>query len=171
MSDAQRTALDRGRAEYVAAEQFSADRPESHLNLGLLYAAQRRPHEAEAALRAALEVDPRFAPASVNLADLYRATGRDAEGERVLRGALKEDPRSAAAHHGLGLLLVRQKRMAEALPELEAAARLAPERARYGYVYAVGLGGTDTGAAYLTSGTPATRSYFTAARILFSICG
>jgi Tfp pilus assembly protein PilF len=142
LSDAQRTALDRGLAEYIAAEQFSADRPESHLNLGLLYVAQRRPHEAEAALRAALEVDPRFAPASVNLADLYRATGRDAEGERVLRGALKEDPRSAAAHHGLGLLLVRQKRMAEALPELEAAARLAPESARYGYVYAVGLGGT-----------------------------
>jgi Flp pilus assembly protein TadD len=86
-------------------------------------------------------VDPRFAPASVNLADRYRATGRDAEGERVLRGALKEDPRSAAAHHGLGRLLVRQKRMTEAMPELEAAARLAPESARYGYVYAVGLGG------------------------------
>jgi tetratricopeptide (TPR) repeat protein len=142
LTDAQRTALDRGLAEYVAAEQFSADRPESHLNLGLLYATQRRLPEAEAALRAALEVDPRFAPASVNLADLYRATGRDAEGERVLQGALKQDPRSAAAHHALGLLLVRQKRMAEALPELEAAARLAPESARYGYVYAAGLGGT-----------------------------
>ena len=87
-------------------------------------------------------MDPRFGPASVNLADLYRATGRDAEGERVLRDALKQDPRSAAAHHALGLLLVRQKRMAEAMPELEAAARLAPESARYGYVYAVGLGGT-----------------------------
>ena len=72
---------------------------------------------------------------------LFRATGRDAEGERVLRGALKEDPRSAVARHGLGLLLVRQKRMTEAMPELEAAARLAPESARYGYVYAVGLGG------------------------------
>jgi tetratricopeptide (TPR) repeat protein len=142
LTDAQRTALDRGLAEYISAEQFNADRPESHLNLGLLYAAQRRPSEAEAALRVALEVDPRFAPAAVNLADLYRATGRDAEGERVLRAALEQDPRSAAAHHGLGLLLVRQKRMVEAMPELEAAARLAPESARYGYVYAVGLGGT-----------------------------
>ena len=28
------------------------------------------------------------------------------------------------------------------MPELEAAARLAPDSARYGYVYAVGLGGT-----------------------------
>jgi cytochrome c-type biogenesis protein CcmH/NrfG len=36
---------------------------------------------------------------------------------------------------------VRQKRMPEALAELEAAARLAPESARYGYVYVVGLHG------------------------------
>src|SRR3989442_344720 len=46
------------------------------------------------------------------------------------------------ARHALGLLLVRQKRMPEALTELEAAARLAPESARYGYVYAVALNGT-----------------------------
>jgi predicted CXXCH cytochrome family protein len=142
LTDAQRAALERGLAEYIAAEQFNADRPESYVNLGLLYAAQRRPAEAEAALQAALVVDPRFVPASVNLADLYRAAGREAEGERVLRDVLKQDPRSAAAHHAFGLLLVRQKRMPEAMRELEAAARLAPESARFGYVYAVGLDGT-----------------------------
>jgi tetratricopeptide (TPR) repeat protein len=60
----------------------------------------------------------------------------------VLRDALKQDARSGAAHHALGLLLVRQKRMAEALPELEAAARLVPERARYGYGHAVALSET-----------------------------
>ena len=141
LTDAQRTALDQGLMEYVAAERFNADRPESHLNLGLLYAAQRRTPEAEAALRTALVVDPRFVPAAVNLADLYRAAGREAEGEQVLRDILKQDPRSATAHHALGLLLVRQKRMPEAMPELEAAARLAPESARYGYVYGVGLDG------------------------------
>jgi predicted CXXCH cytochrome family protein len=141
LTDAQRTALDRGLAEYVAGERLNADRPEAHLNLALLYAAQRRPAEVEAALRAALVLDPRFVPASVNLADLYRAAGRDAEGERVLRDALEQDPGSAAAHHALGLLLVRQNRLPAAMPELAAAARLAPESARYGYVYAVGLDG------------------------------
>ena len=141
LSDAQRSALERGLAEYVSAEEFNADRPESHVNLALLYAAEGRVAEAEASLRAALAVDPRFTPASVNLADLYRATGRDAEGERVLRNALAQDPRSAVAHHGLGLLLVRQRRMAEAMPELREAARLAPDDARYGYVYAVALAG------------------------------
>jgi predicted CXXCH cytochrome family protein len=138
-TEAQRKALDRALAEYVAAEQLNADRPESHLNLGLLHAAQRRPAEAEAALRAALALDPRFAPAAVNLADLYRALGRDSDGERVLREALEHDPRSAAAHHALGLLLVRQQRLPEARVALAAAARLAPESARYGYVYAVAL--------------------------------
>lgn len=141
LADTQRTALDRALAEYVAAERFNADRPESHLNLALLSLAQGRPAEAEASLRTALELNQRFVPASVNLADLYRATGRDWEGERVLRAALEQDPRSAAVHHALGLLLVRGKRMPEALAELEAAARLAPESARYGYVYAVALNG------------------------------
>jgi cytochrome c-type biogenesis protein CcmH/NrfG len=39
-------------------------------------------------------------------------------------------------------LLVRQRRNAEAVGDLEAAARLAPESPRYGYVYAVALHGT-----------------------------
>jgi predicted CXXCH cytochrome family protein len=142
LTQTQRAALDRGLAEYVAAQRFDADRPESHLNLGLLYVVQQRPVDAEAALKTALELDPHFAPAAVNLADLYRATGREGDGERVLRGVLAHDARSAAARHALGLLLVRQRRTAEAVAELEAAARLAPESPRYGYVYAVALHGT-----------------------------
>jgi tetratricopeptide (TPR) repeat protein len=141
LTEAQRGALDRAYAEYVAAERFNADRPESHVNLALVFAAQRRMAEAEAELRTALEVDPRFVPAAVNLADLYRATGRDPDGERLLRDLLARDPRSAPAHHTLGLLLVRQQRQADALRELETAARLAPDSARYAYVYAVGLDG------------------------------
>ncbi|HEX7217255.1 MAG TPA: cytochrome c3 family protein [Methylomirabilota bacterium] len=141
LTDAQRAAFDHAYGEYVAAERFNADRPESHLNLALLYGAQRRTAEAEAELRTALVLDPRFVPAAVNLADLYRAGGRDPEGERVLRDVLAADPRSAAAHHALGLLLVRAKRQADALRELETAARLAPDRARYTYVYAIGLDG------------------------------
>lgn len=141
LTTTQRGTLDHALAEYVAAERFNADRPESHVNLAMLYAAQRRSAEAETALRTALRVDPRFAPAAVNLADLYRAEGREAEGEAVLREAIARDPGSAAAHHALGLLLVRRKRLPEAMPALATATRLAPESARYAYVYAVGLDG------------------------------
>ena len=143
LPETHRPAFDRGLEEYIAAQQLDADRPAAHLNLGLLYLARQRSEEAEAALRAALDLDPGFVPASVNLADLYRATGRDAEGERVLRAAIGHDARSPAARHALGLLLVRQQRTHEAVAELHAAARLAPESARYGYVYAVAL--HDTG--------------------------
>src|SRR5262245_52512760 len=143
LSAGQQAALARARDEYIAGEQFNADRPESHVNLALLYAAERNVPAAESELRAALDLDPRFVPAAVNLADLYRASRRDAEGDPVLRAPLAHDPRSASAHHALGLSLARRQLTAEALSELEAAARLAPESARYAYVYAVAL--HDTG--------------------------
>ena len=52
---------------------------------------------------------------------------------------LDRAPESAAVHHALGLLLVRLQRQGDALIELARAAELEPERARYAYVYAVGL--------------------------------
>jgi tetratricopeptide (TPR) repeat protein len=42
-------------------------------------------------------------------------------------------------HHALGLALTRLKRPDDALEELRRAAELDPERARYVYVYGVGL--------------------------------
>jgi len=44
---------------------------------------------------------------------------------------LRRDPRSAVAHHALVLRLWRQKRAAEAMEELAAAARLDPADARF----------------------------------------
>lgn len=139
LDDAQRLAIQRGVNEYLAAEQTNADRPESFLNTGLIYVDQRQFEKAEAAYRAALELQPTFAQAAVNLADLYRLQGRDADGEKTLRQALALDPQNAGAHHALGLLLIRQKRLPEALTALAEAARLGRDNARYGYVYAVAL--------------------------------
>lgn len=135
-------ALRRATTEYVAAQELNADRPEAHLNLGLLYQRTRRPRDSEAEFKTALSLDPSFAPAAVNLADLYREEKRDADGERVLRGAIAGLPDDASLEHALGLLLVRQKRLAEALGPLAAAARIAPDIARYSYVYAIALNET-----------------------------
>jgi tetratricopeptide (TPR) repeat protein len=134
-----RSALERGLAELRAAQRAQAERPEAHLNLGLLHAEQGDLEAARAEYREALRLDPAFAPALVNLADLERIAGRDAEGERWLRQALRVAPDQPDALHALGLLLVRRQRPAEALELLRRAAELAPERARYAYVYAVAL--------------------------------
>jgi tetratricopeptide (TPR) repeat protein len=135
----QRAALDKGVEEYIAIQRTNADRPESHVNLGLLYSLRGTPDQAEREYRAALKLEPAFVGAYVNLADLYRNLDRDADGERLLRDALRALPREAALHHTLGLLLARQRRYAEAIPEFERAARLDPSQARYAFVHAVAL--------------------------------
>jgi len=132
-------ALERATAELVAVQQLGADRPESHLNLAVLYTSQQRFGPAEAELRRALVLDPAFVPAAVNLADLYRVTGRDRDAEPVLRAALRRAPRDPALLHALGLVMVREKRTRESIAWLGAAARLGASNPRYGYVYAVAL--------------------------------
>ncbi len=139
MTTEQREVLDRAIAEYIESQGVNADRPGSHLNLGVLYTQSGKFDKAEAAYRTALRIDPSFVQAYVNLADLYRLEGRDDEGERILREALTIAPRNADVHHALGLLLVRHKRMPEALKALGQSARLRPDNTHYSYVYAVAL--------------------------------
>ena len=93
----QQTALVKATAELVAAEKVDADRPEAHLNLGLLDLRVRELAEAEAEYRTALRLDPNFVPALVNLADLERARGRDEDGAELLRAC-----ESFAAGPGFG---------------------------------------------------------------------
>ena len=70
----------------------------------------------------------------------------DKEGAELLRTAIAIEPNNAAIKHSLGLLLVRQRNYAEALPLLRDAAVLDPDNARYAYVYAVALNSTGSSA-------------------------
>jgi tetratricopeptide (TPR) repeat protein len=135
----QLAALARATTELLAAEMVDADRPESHLNIGLLQLRGGQPDAAETEYRTALRLDPRFVPAMVNLADLDRLRGREPEGAELLRRAITLEPGNADAWHALGLALVRQHNAAEALSALRRASELAPGNARYAYVYAVAL--------------------------------
>jgi Tfp pilus assembly protein PilF len=125
--------------EYVAAQELDADRPEAHLNLGLLFAKEQQLDKAEKQLETALSLDPSFAPAAVNLADLYRALGRETDAERMLRDSIARNPGEASLEYALGLAMVRQHRKQETVAHLAAAAKLAPADARFGYVYALAL--------------------------------
>ena len=134
-----RDSFERAAAEFVAAQQLNADRPEARSSLGRFYTQQGRTDLAEAEYKAALRLSSQYAPAAINLADLYRQLGRENEGETVLQNALKSMPQDAGLHHALGLALIRLKRLDEALGQLQAAAEIEPDRARYAYVYAVAL--------------------------------
>jgi len=135
----QRKAFDRAVAEYRAIQAFNADRAEAWLNLGALDTRLGNFAPAEAAYKRAIRMNPWFIPPYVNLADFYRRQGRDMDGERVLRQALTMQQPSGDVDYGLGLLLVRQKRMDEAVAELARATERSPENPRYAYVYAVAL--------------------------------
>ncbi len=139
LSPPQLVALARARRELLAAELVDADRPESHLNIGLLQLRGGQPDAAGTAYRTALRLDPRFVPALVNLADLDRMRGRNQESADLLQQAVGIEPGSADAWHALGLALVRLHNAGAALPALRRASELAPANARYAYVYAVAL--------------------------------
>ena len=135
----QRSAFATAYQELIASEMIDADRPETHLNLGLLRTRRNQLDDADAEYRTALRLDPKFVPAMANLADLDRQRGRDKEGEELLRAATAIEPNNAAIKHSLGLLLVRQHNYTEALPLFREAATLEPDNARYAYVYAIAL--------------------------------
>lgn len=134
-----RSNLARAKADYIAAETENADQPFGLVNLASFHLAEGDAARAEQELKTAIEIDPDWIPAYANLADLLRVTGRDGESDAVLEAGLERHPESAALHHALGLLRVRLKRYDAALLELGRAATLAPDDARFTYVYAVAL--------------------------------
>jgi tetratricopeptide (TPR) repeat protein len=139
MTSEQQEALERASAELIAAEESTAERPESQLSIGAFLAERGKLDQAEAAYQAALRIDPAFAPVMVNLADLYRSTGRESDAEAMLHQAISRQPDYAPAYYSLGLLYARQHKTADALPALQKALILAPDNPRYVYVYAIAL--------------------------------
>ena len=125
--------------EYKSAQLFNADRPESLVNLASLYAQQGQNQLAEQYYRNAILLAPYYTPAYVNLADHYRELGNEIASETILRKALEKVRDKTAIHHALGLLLVRQKKLPEAIKYLSLAAESPTATDRYVYVYAIAL--------------------------------
>ena len=135
----ERARFDKALQEYVEAQLFSAERAESHANLGALYGARGEAEKSRAEYERAIALDAAFFPAAVALAEIARASGDERGAETILRKALAKNPEAGALHHALGLSLIRQRRTAEALEELAESAKRAPESARFAYVYGVAL--------------------------------
>ena len=146
MTPDQRNAFDSAYRELVAAEMVDADRPEAHLNLGLLDLRRQQPAEAEAEYRTALRLDPSFVPALVNLADLDRCAGRISKAPNCCarrwpssRTTPTSGIRSACCWCGSATTPRRWT-------QLRQATELAPDNARYAYVYAIALNSTGAAA-------------------------
>jgi predicted CXXCH cytochrome family protein len=139
LSPEQVAARARGIDEYVAAQMLNADQPFANVNLGNLHAQLGRSHDARSAFERAVRIDPRHVPAYANLADLERALGDEEACDAVLARGLSAVPDAASLLHARGLSRVRRGASAEALTDLEAAARLDPTSPRYAYVYGVAL--------------------------------
>ncbi len=131
--------LTRAQAEYIASQRVNNDTANSHQNLALFYAKQRKTTQAEQFYKTALKVNPNFVPAMVNLADLYRQINKDDQASSLLFKAVKVMPENPLAQFALGLQQVRQKNMTTAIKHLKIAAELSPNQAYYHYVYAVAL--------------------------------
>lgn len=90
-------------------------------------AAQRGELDAAiAALRRAVELDPRLAPAHCNLAGAYRDKGMLDAAQTSYARAAALDPRQMEAHYGLGQVLAEMKRWEEAADAFAKAVALAP---------------------------------------------
>jgi predicted CXXCH cytochrome family protein len=126
-------------AEYVAAQQYAADRPEARTNLGTFYARLGRLDEAQAEFRAAVTLDRGYVPAYVNAADDLRVQVREDDALRWLEEGLAAAPRSAPLYHALGLAQARASEKDRALDSLRRAATLEPDNPRFVFVYAVAL--------------------------------
>jgi Flp pilus assembly protein TadD len=136
--------LEKAIVEYRSVQEFNADHPSAHMNLGNMALRNRDFASAEVEYRKAIEMEPAFMLTYVNLADLYRVKGEEAKGEQVLREALKMNPDFADAHYALGLSMVRQQKSMEGLSHLKRASELRPDEPNYAYAYAIGLNSTGS---------------------------
>jgi Flp pilus assembly protein TadD len=125
--------------EFTQRQEAIADRPEAHLNLGIMYENLGEDAMAETSYRTAIRLVNDFFPARFNLANFYNRAGRNREAEEQLREIITFDSNNGEAYYSLGLLLAEENRLAEAVAALGNAAQLLPDRARVHYNYSLSL--------------------------------
>ncbi len=125
--------------EFKQRQDSVADRPESHLNLGIMYENIGENNKAETSYKTAIRLVNDFYPARFNLANLYNKMKRNKEAEQQFRDIIRLDPKNGDAHYSLGLLFAEMKRLDDAATAMEKAVGFMPERARVRYNYALVL--------------------------------
>jgi tetratricopeptide (TPR) repeat protein len=120
---AARNAGDRGEANRAeqAALTLASDLPTAHNGLGLLQADEGRHADAVRSFTRATEIDPTNATYLANLGNAYRASGQLDRATDAYKKALDRDHTLVDAANGIGVVLVQQKRAADAVKYFEQA--------------------------------------------------
>ena len=135
-----KSTLEKAFDEYEQILLFTAERPESQVSLGIFYTNRAMFKKAEEAYVEALRLQPQFVPAYVNYSNFLLNQKRSKEAFDVLEQGMKNVPNMAILYHAQGLWYVRNKAADKAEEALKKSMELAPENARFAYVYAISLG-------------------------------
>jgi Tfp pilus assembly protein PilF len=113
--------FERAGCDFITARDLNPDLPTPHHALGLLASQEGKPEEAERRYRAALRVDPGFAPSRINLGRLlFERAAFEQSREQFLR-LTKVAPDFQEGWTGLCESLLKLDRIAEAQGVLVAA--------------------------------------------------
>ncbi|MEZ4588474.1 MAG: tetratricopeptide repeat protein [Gemmatimonadales bacterium] len=141
LDEAARRRLEETLDELIRSRMLTADLPATRLDLGQLYEARGDPGRAEAEYRAAIALEPGFAPSYVTLATLLEAGGRSADALATLERGVERAGDDPTLHYALGLAHARAEPSRLALAHLGSAARSSPERSDLAVAHAVALNG------------------------------
>ena len=123
--------LDQAIKEYLVVLALDPNRPDTHHNLGVVYAIKGWTNRAIDEYKIALALQPHFAMAHSNLALAFIRHGLLDQAIEECKTALTLDPNLADAYHNLGIAYAMQGRAGEAISELNKAATLNPDNQTY----------------------------------------
>ncbi|HXJ90333.1 MAG TPA: tetratricopeptide repeat protein, partial [Candidatus Binatia bacterium] len=112
---------------YREASKLQPRDPEPHLSAGALLEKQGHPGQAEAEYKQALEIDGQSSDALTGLVNLYMRGKRYPEAEQLLRKLALLRPDELTVRLQLGRVLAAAGKTSDAITELEAAAKVAPD--------------------------------------------
>jgi tetratricopeptide (TPR) repeat protein len=112
----------------INTDVFPALKLGAYNNLGNLLKDEGDLQAAEKAYKAALKIDPNFAPGHYNLGLTLKATGNLVDAIAYYRQAIKIDPEHAEAHQNLAVALLKIGKMPESLAEFKRAIALHEQR-------------------------------------------
>ena len=111
---------------FEAAIALAPSMAQAHLGLGNSLRRQRKPHEAESALRCACTLDPALRDAAYSLAYLLHSAGRDAETAAALKNLAAREPADLTLHRQVAGLLMEFGCFEDAEPLARKIAEVAP---------------------------------------------